>query len=81
MVMTESVTESILVKLQALTMNGNEQFLMDSLTKSVFSLKLWQTLFLVKFQTFTMNVNDRICDGIYFSKASGLYYEWQWPIF
>ena len=40
MVMTESVTESILVKLQALTMNGNEQFFMDSLTKSVFSLKL-----------------------------------------
>ena len=56
------------------------KFLADSVTESVFNSKL-RTLFLVKFQAFAINVNDRICDGVYFSKASGLSYEWQWPIF
>ena len=64
--------------LQWMTMT---KFFVDSVTESVFSLKLWQSLFLVKFQAFTINGNDRICDGVYFIKVSGLYYEWQWPIF
>ena len=38
----------------------------DSVTKSVFSLKLSRSLFIVKFQTFTMNSNDRVYDGAFF---------------
>ena len=56
------------------------KFLADSVTESGFSLKLW-SLFLVKFQTFTNNGNGRICDGVCFSKDSGLYYEWEGTIF
>ena len=41
-------------------------FLADCVTKSVFSLKLWRSLFIVKFQTFTMNSNDRVYDGACF---------------
>ena len=50
------------------------KFLADSVTEYVFSLQLWQSLFL-KFQAFSIDGNHRICDGVYFSKASGLYYE------
>ena len=57
------------------------KFLADFVKGSVFSLQLWQSLFLLKFQAFTINGNDRIRDGVYFSKASGPYYEWQWAIF
>ena len=38
--------------------------LADSETEFVFSLKLWQSLFLVKFRTFIMNGNDRVCDRV-----------------
>ena len=41
-------------------------FLADSVTEYVFSLKLWRSLFLVKFQAFTMNSNGRVCDGVCF---------------
>ena len=37
------------------------KFLADSVTQSAFSLRLWRSMFLVKFQTFTMNGNDRLC--------------------
>ena len=47
-------------------------FLADSVTESIFSLKLWQSLSLVKFQSFTVKGNDRNYDGVCFSKASGL---------
>ena len=42
---------------------------------------------LVKIEAFTMNGSDGVCDGacfylhdvvVIFSKASGLYYTWQW---
>ena len=66
MVMTKFVTEFILVKLQAFTMNGNDRYFsgfcdriclyFKAATKSVFS----------KFQAFTMNSNDRVCDAVYF---------------
>ena len=62
--MTETMMESVLVKLQAFNMNGN--FLADYVTESIFSLRLWPSLFLVKFQTFTMNGNGRVCDGVCF---------------
>ena len=42
---------------------------MDSVIESVFTLKLWQSLLLVKLQVFTINGNDRIFDGVYFSNA------------
>ena len=42
------------------------KFFADSVTESVFSLKLWRSLFLLKFQTFTMNGYDRVCDGVCF---------------
>ena len=38
------------------------KFVADVVTDSVFILKLWQSLFLVKLQTFTMNDNDKFCD-------------------
>ena len=46
------------------------KFLVDSVTESVFSLKLWRSLVLVKILTFVMNGNDIVCDGVC-SKASG----------
>ena len=65
------------------------KFLADSVTKSVFTLKLSQSLFLVKLQAFTMDGNKQFfsgfCDGIclyfkavtksVFIKVSDLYYE------
>ena len=62
--MAESTMESVLVKLQVFNMNGN--FLADYVTESVFSLRWCPSLFLVKFQTFTINGNDRVCDGVCF---------------
>ena len=41
-------------------------FLVDSVAESVFTLKLRRILFVVKFQAFTMNSNDRICDRVCF---------------
>ena len=41
-------------------------FLVDSVAEFVFTLKLRRILFVVKFQAFTMNSNDRICDGVCF---------------
>ena len=41
-------------------------FLADSVTESVFNLKLWWSPSLVKFQTFIMNSNDKVCDGASF---------------
>ena len=81
MKVTEFVLESVLVKLRSLQWMAMTKFLADSVTESVFSLQLWQSLFFVKFQAFSINGNDKIFDGVYFSEASGLYYEWQWPIF
>ena len=40
------------------------KFLADSVTESAFSLKLWRSPFLVKFQTFIMNGNDKVSDGV-----------------
>ena len=37
---------------------------MKSLTESVFSCRLWQTLFLVKFHIFAINGRERVCDGV-----------------
>ena len=47
-------------------MNDNDDFVADSVTESVFNLRLWPSLFLVKFQTFTMNGNVKVCDGVCF---------------
>ena len=47
-------------------MNDNNDFVADSVTESVFSLRLWPSLFLVKFKTYTMNGNVKFCDGVYF---------------
>ena len=37
-----------------------------SVAESVFSLRLCQSLFLVKIQTFTINSSDRVCDRVSF---------------
>ena len=42
----------------------------NDMTESVFSLKLWQNLFLVKLQAFPINGSDRVCAVV--CKASGL---------
>ena len=42
------------------------EFVPDSVTESVFSLKLWWSLFLVKFEAFTINGNDGVlCQGLF----------------
>ena len=48
------------------------EFVADSVTDSVFRLKLWRSLFFAKLQAFTMNGNDRVCDKSAFNKASVL---------
>ena len=36
------------------------EFVADSVIEAVFSLRLWKWLFLVEFQAFVMNGNDRV---------------------
>ena len=43
------------------------KFVVDSVTDSGFSLKLRQSLFLVKLEDFTMNGNERFSDRFCFS--------------
>ena len=50
------------------------EFVADSVIQAVFSLRLWQWLFLVKFQAFVMNGNDRVFYRVC-SKASGFSYK------
>ena len=68
MAVTESVTESVFSKVQAITiMNGSERgssrisFLFEDVRKSVFRKVS---------QTFTMNGNTRNCDGVCWSGLS-----------
>ena len=42
------------------------EFVADYVTESVFSLKLSQSLFFVKFQSFIMNGYNRFCDRVCF---------------
>ena len=72
---TKSAMASVLVKLQAITMNANARVCGRFSDRICFSLKLWQSLFFVKLQSFTMNGNGRFCDSLFFSKASDLSYK------
>ena len=51
MAVTKSVPE-----LQAFTVKGNDEFLADSMTEYVFSLRLWRSLFLVKLEAITVKM-------------------------
>ena len=67
MVMTKFVTEFILVKLQALITD----FLVDSVTESVFTLNLRRSLFLVSFRLLLWIVMTESVTQSTFSKPSG----------
>ena len=77
----QSLCQSLfLAKLQAFTMNDNDEFVADSMIESVFSLRLWGSLFLVKVwghsykhESFTMNDKEEVCAGVCFGEASGFY--------
>ena len=63
---TESVLESVLVKLQSITMNGNDQLSMvmtESVKESVFSKALVSSY---KQESFTKNGSDGVCAGVSF---------------
>ena len=66
MVMRESATESILVQLQAFTMNGNDRFFSGFCDRMCLQFKVVTKSVLVTFQTFIMNGNDGVCDGVCF---------------
>ena len=51
MAVTKSVPE-----LQAFTVKGNDEFLADSMTEYVFSLRLWRSLFVVKLEAITVKM-------------------------
>ena len=51
MAVTKSVPE-----LHAFTVKGNDEFLADSMTEYVFSLRLWRSLFLVKLEAITVKM-------------------------
>ena len=58
-------TESVLVKVQVVTINNNDN---DSVCdgfcdRICFNLRLWQSLYLIKLQAFTLNGSDRVWDG------------------
>ena len=50
-----AVTKSM-PELQAFTMKGNDEFVADSMTEYVFSLRLWRSLFLVKLEAITVKM-------------------------
>ena len=62
---TKSAMASVLVKLQAITMNANARVCGRFSDRICFSLKLWQSLFFVKLQSFTMNGNGRFRDSVF----------------
>ena len=58
-------TESVLVKVQVVTINNNDNdSVCDGFCDGIcFNLRLWQSLYLIKLQAFTLNGSDRVWDG------------------
>ena len=58
-------TESVLVKVQVVTINNNDNdSVFDGFCDGIcFNLRLWQSLYLIKLQAFTLNGSDRVWDG------------------
>ena len=57
---------SVLVKLQTFNTNGNG-YVCDGFYDGIcFTLRLWQSLYLVKVQAFTLNGIDRVWNGACF---------------
>ena len=65
MAVAESVLESVLVKLQTIAINSKNVF-GGFCDKICIQLEAARSLLLVKFRTFILNGNDRVCDRVYF---------------